>query len=74
MVKDTGDVVEEVFILKTPLVANFVHRLQEEGLSLWPIVLQEDDHVTERQVVSAAVCERSQLEQTAKILYLDHDD
>lgn len=45
-VKDTGDVVEEVLILKTPLVTDFVHRLQEESLSQWPIVLQEDDHVT----------------------------
>lgn len=61
--KDTGDVVEEVLVLKAPLVTNFVHRFQEEGLSLRPVVLQQDDHVTQRQVVSAALGERSQLKQ-----------
>lgn len=61
MVKDTGDVVEEVLVLKTPLVTNFVHCLQEESLSLWPVVLQKDDHMTQRQVISAALGEHSQL-------------
>lgn len=60
ILKGTGDVVEEVLVLETALLADLIHRLQEEILTLRPIVLQENDHMTQSQVVSV-ICEGPQL-------------
>ncbi len=60
LLKDTGDVVEEVLVLEAALLTDLIHRLQEEMLTLRPIILQENDHMTQSQVVSA-VCEGPQL-------------
>lgn len=51
--KDTGDVVEEVLILEAALLTDLINGFQEQRLALWPIVLQEDHHVTQGEVVSA---------------------
>lgn len=60
-VEDTGDVVEEVLILEASLLADFIHCLQKQRLALWPIMLQEHNHMTQSQVISD-VCEGPQLD------------
>lgn len=58
--KDTGDIVEEILILETSLLTDFIHCLQKQQLTLWPVVLQEHHDMTERQVVTV-VCEGPKL-------------
>lgn len=65
--KDTGDVVEKVLVLEAALLTDLIHRLQEEILTLRPIMLQEDDHMTQSEVISV-VCERPQLRETRNML------
>lgn len=65
--KDTGDVVEKVLVLETALLTDLIHRLQEEILTLWPIMLQQDDHMTKREVISV-VCESPQLRERRNTL------
>lgn len=66
--KDTGDIVEEVLVLETALLTDLIHRLQEEVLTLWPIVLQENDHMTKSEVISV-VCESPQLREKQNVTH-----
>lgn len=58
--KDTGDIIEEILILKTALLADLFNGLQKQHFTLWPVVLQEHHHMAEGQVVTV-VCEGAEL-------------
>lgn len=49
--KDTSDIVEEILILETALLADLIQCLQEQCFSLWPVILQENYHMTKGQII-----------------------
>ena len=50
--KDTDDVVKEDVVSETALFPDLVQAVSKQVFISWPIVLQKDDHVTKRHVVS----------------------
>ena len=52
--KDTGDVVEEEAVGEAAILTYLRHDVTKQRLVVRPIILQEDDHVTERQVRTLA--------------------
>ena len=45
--KDTNDIVEKYWVFQTTLLYYSLNHFSKSLLPFWPIVLQQDDHVTE---------------------------
>lgn len=58
--KDTGDIIEEVLILKAALLTDLFDGLQKQHFTLWPVILQKHHHMSKGQVVTV-VCEGAEL-------------
>lgn len=59
--KDTCNIIEKIFILEISLLANLIDSFQKKVLSPRPLLLKQNNHVSQGHVVPA-VCEGSELQ------------